>query len=179
MILNDENDIIHEVNSRIRFNNVLLIILITVVIASAILGFSIAAKLNVAPSDVLAEVKQSNLINSVIESKHMAIVGLGTDGKINLWSQGAADFFGVTKPNALGFGVAFLIPVKMRNQHQTMFSKALKSSKKSYQQLIKCSALHSDGTKIPVQIHVWVNPGEGAIALFSKQSDIKEVNLND
>ena len=118
---------------------------------------------DVQPKDVKEEVVQlrntleiargdADIVMSVMEKSDTAVVGLDQSGRIILWSTGAEKLFGTPRTEAMGYGIAFLIPDGMRKDHRDKFEAAMRSRDTTVQQYIECNAQHSDGTEVPVSI---------------------------
>ena len=135
----------------------------------------LSSKLKVTPTDVLAEVKSlksDSVYLSTLEDSEDAYVALNPQGNITLWSAGAEKLFGVSRDNAIGYGIAFIIPASARKKHKDAFKKAMASKgTKLTKQKIECDCLHSDGKSFPVSIKTWYIPGVRAVSLFSARSN--------
>ncbi len=160
---------------------VLCFILIITMGVVGTIGIVMVSKLSTTPGDVFEEVvnlrkqiqinelekTESQMFMDVMETQGSAMVLLDSNGKILLWSKGAEEYFGHKKEQATGYGIAFLIPNGMREEHRAAFEKAMNSTKDMYQRIIECDALHADGSLIPSRIILWVTPGRKSIAVFT------------
>jgi len=158
--------------------NVLLVVLIVVMLVGVGVAGVIVDRLKVAPSDVYSKVSSIETILEegdvryqqalqALESTGAAVVELDSSGLINFWSKGASELFGVTSRNAKGFGIAFLIPPGMREGHKLKFSSTMESeSVEPFHHIVRCNALHSDGTEFPIILNIWAVPGHSALAIF-------------
>ena len=124
-----------------------------------------------APSLTLSgQVAQSDaeLVLSVLEDSGAAVVGLDSAGRITIWSRGAESLFGHQRKDAIGYGIAFLIPNGMREAHRASFESAMNGGTEPFHQVVTCEALHANGELLPVEIDVWGIPGHRALAVFSR-----------
>ena len=157
-------------------------IIVLLVVVAASMGI-VASRLSVAPSDVLSEVRHleetlslskanRSVQRQLIEDSPRSVVQLDRTGKIILWSDGAESMFGVTRLNAMGYGIAFMVPAKDRSEHTKHYEAAMSiTDKESYRQVILCNCLHADGAEFPVKIITWVEPGVTAISVFEIQDN--------
>ena len=83
-----------------------------------------------------------------------AIVALNEHGKIIKWSDGATEIFGWSRAQALGYGIAFILPADMREAHRQGFDAFVLSGSLRSVHEIRCAALTKKGERVNVAIQV-------------------------
>ena len=161
-----------------QITNILLSFGIAFMIFMSAIGIVIASRLSTAPSDVYSKVIEiqdelnqrktdAEIVVDVIENSGAAVVGLDATGKVTMWSNGAEEMFGTLRVDAIGYGIAHIIPDGMRNEHRSHFSDAMNSSREPFQQTVECQAMKSSGEMIDITLSVWAVPNRMAIAVIS------------
>ena len=168
-----------EHNSTQSLVKVLLVVLIAGVIGNALLMWLVVQQLRVSPSQVFEKVSHveelliqsqatNNVLIDVATASDSSIVQLDRHGKIIMWSDGAEQLFGVNRDDAMGYGIAFMVPPNQRDKHKKAFDAAMESQKKRYKHVIQCDCLHANGDVFPVRIVTFVEQGVTAISVFEK-----------
>ncbi len=114
-----------------------------------------------------------------------AVVVVDYNGRIEQWSEGAENMYGWTESEAVGYGLGFVIPAEMREDHMVSFRAyvkqwyASKNKRRSVQE-IDCVTMHKDGTEFGVLINTRVFEREGHPVFFSiidRADDVRRVEM--
>lgn len=170
-IVNSEN------NTRYGLDTVLVTCVVVLTLVVVIMNAFTIKRLNVAPSDVLAEIrvletklstmKQGNdELFEVMAASGAVFVQVDNRGKITGWSKPAEVLFGYTEIEANGNSVDLLIPAELRNTHNVSFASAMSGTEPIHRG-VTCNAQRKDGTPVRVAIDIWAIPGDRAIAVFT------------
>lgn len=97
---------------------------------------------------------------SALEASEDVYVQVDEHGIVTLWSIGAENFFGITRSQAMGFGLSAIMPSGNRERHIRGFGSAMASqSGERAVSVVECSIVRDGGTEVPVKITVWYTPG--------------------
>lgn len=99
-------------------------------------------------------------------------------GRIREWNRGMEELFGHKANKVVGYGIAFLLPDDMKEQHRDAFEDAMKDPTYGRVQSIVCDAIDVTGASLRVEIRARIENRLGepvAIATFDRVDDIKRV----
>jgi PAS domain S-box-containing protein len=123
--------------------------------------------------------KRISVLFGSLEASNDPFVALDRNGNIILWSKGAGEFFGIEKQEALGYDIAFMVPVDGREEHRKHFDDAMSRPGEIRIQTVRCNCIVADGVETPVEISTWTVPGEMAVSHFKKQVDKIDASRSD
>lgn len=119
---------------------------------------------------VLKEVNQINdsqFLLTFMESSLEAVVAVDKYGNVIAWSDGAEALLGVKREEAMGYGLAHLIPPYLRSRHIDAMRKAMQSASP------KVSTIDSECDtptgRIPITIYSHTIPDSMSIARIVKR----------
>lgn len=89
---------------------------------------------------------------ALLSPRPIARVSANADGKITEWSNSATNLFGWSRSEAIGSSVNILIPSWIQPSHESAFQKAIARGNLDISIVRETTALHKNGTEIPVTI---------------------------
>lgn len=107
-------------------------------------------------------------VGSIFRAALDAVIVMGDDGLIRDWNPAAEQLFGYTRDEAVGQPVAeLIIPGPVRDAHRNALARYLETGEPTIlERRLELSALHQDGSEIPVELTVTRLPGSD-IPLFA------------
>lgn len=124
----------------------------------------------------LSEERLRNLTDSIQD----AIVGADLFGTITTWNRGAAELFGYTRDEAVGQKVTLIIPPSERPAHTAAIARLSAGGKpRLIGQPIRFTALHADGTEVPVEIRLTTSDTAGSRNYTAVVREVSEGDRNE
>jgi diguanylate cyclase (GGDEF)-like protein/PAS domain S-box-containing protein len=105
------------------------------------------------PSSQLEQV-----LAAILEATEDAVLGLGLDGKIEMWSQGAERLYGYAAAEVMGQSVAHLLPLYEVPAIEALLAGAQEGTIKSYEVVDR---LRKNGAKVSVEVRRTALRGQG------------------
>ncbi|WP_262927343.1 PAS domain S-box protein [Phytohalomonas tamaricis] len=123
--------------------------------------------------------KREAELSAVLENANDAYISLDKTGIINAWNRAAEETFGWTRHEALGEHVdTLIIPPEMRQAHREGMKRFIDSGiTKVVGQRLEVSALHKDGSSIPIELRISAIDIDGEKVFSAFLHDISERKL--
>ncbi len=115
-------------------------------------------------------------VGSIFRAALDAVIVMGDDGRVRDWNPAAEQLFGYTREEAMGRLVADLvIPGPVRDAHRNALARYLQTGERTIlERRLELSALHQDGSEIPVELTVTRLPGSEAPLFAGFVRDLQE-----
>jgi PAS domain S-box-containing protein len=104
------------------------------------------------------------------------VIIMGADGMVRDWNPAAEQLFGYSRQEAIGREVAdLIIPGTIRSAHRHALARYLETGETTIlDRRVELSALHRDGSQLPVELSVTRLPGSGAPLFAAFIRDLQE-----
>lgn len=110
---------------------------------------------------------ETHLFRKIVGNAGDAMIFADTDGRIELWNQGAEDIFGHTEEEALGESLDIIIPKQLRDRHWDGYYTAMEQGSTTYERGDRLSvpAVRKDGERLSVAFTVTlIDDSDGKLA---------------
>jgi PAS domain S-box-containing protein len=95
------------------------------------------------------------LCQRIVEGAPDAVIFADRDGTIRLWNAGAEAMFGYHADEAVGRGLEFIIPEKLRARHDEGYRRVMATGATRYgRELLKVPAVRKDGSRISLEFSI-------------------------
>ena len=106
--------------------------------------------------------RTEQLLAAILESAEDAILGIGLDGSIEIWSQGAERLYGFTAKEVIGQHVAHLLPLYEIPEMESLLAMARDGILPCYESVER---LHKNGSRVRAGVrHVRLHDERGEVA---------------
>lgn len=156
-----------------RWNKIQNCVLTGAVCATLVLGFiSYRQSVHLEQQSTI-----TNAFQKIIETSDTAFALVDSNGRIQAWSKGAERLFDVSRNDAIGYGVSFMMPATYRGKHRDAFEKCVKKIREGDPgdpvRFVECEGIGEKGCPMDIMVTVRTVPGTDGNPLFLASIDKK------
>lgn len=122
----------------------------------------------------LAERHRTNALRLALHASADALVDCDAEGRIQTWSAGAEQLFGFQRDEAMGAGIAIIIPPDHREAHDQGMRRWRNSGAARLGRRLELPALRKDGSTLDIELWMSVSHDHGEARIHANIRDISE-----